>query len=119
MASGWGVTADFEASIDENAAAGVARKTMGPYSKSKAEKILSISQDLVPVGETGNLKASGHIREAVELSSEGAWQIIYDVPIPDDKGGKWASYAVFLEMGTSKMSAQPYLRPAIDQASTE
>jgi HK97 gp10 family phage protein len=117
MSSGWGVTADFEASIDEDAAAGVAQKTLGPYSKSKAEKILEISQDLVPV-DTGDLKASGHIREAVELSTEGGWQIIYDVPVKG-KPGKWASYAIFPEMGTVNMSAEPYLRPAIDQAATD
>jgi len=117
MASGWSVTADFEGGIDETAAAGFAQKTMGAYSKKKAERILEISQDLVPV-LSGDLKASGHIREAVEISSEGAWQIIYDVPTKDGNS-KWASYAIFPEMGTSRMAAEPYLRPSIDQAASE
>jgi HK97 gp10 family phage protein len=115
--SGLNVTADFESSLDQEAVAGVAQKTLGPYSKEKAEKILEISQGLVPVA-TGTLQASGHVATVdVALIAETNYQIVYDAPTTDQS--KWKSYAIFVEMGTVKMSAQPYLRPAIDQASTE
>jgi hypothetical protein len=115
--SGLNVSADFEATLDQDAVAGVAQKTLGPYSKSKAEKILEISQGLVQV-LSGALQASGHVATVeVALIAETSYQIVYDAPTTDQS--KWKSYAIFVEEGTSKMSAQPYLRPSIDQASTE
>ena len=107
----------MSATIDEDAAMGVAQKTLGPFAKEKAERILEISQGLVPV-DTGALKASGHVDTVdVALIAEVNYQVVYDAPTADQS--KWQSYAVFLEKGTSKMSAQPYLVPAIEQAAGE
>lgn len=61
------------------------------------EKIFADSQRLVPV-LTGTLQISGN-HDHTFLRSE----IGYNTP-----------YAQFVEEGTSKQKAQPYLRPAID-----
>lgn len=67
-----------------------------------AEVILYHALEKVPV-RTGFLRDSGQIAEngdevAVEFTAE---------------------YAAAVEYGTSKMAAQPYLRPAIDEYETE
>jgi len=114
---GFNVTADMDAAIDEDAAMGVAQKTLGPYSKKKAERILEISQGIVPV-DTGALKESGHVDTVdVAIIAEVSYQVVYNAPTKDQT--TWKSYALFLEKGTSKMSAQPYLVPAIEQAKSE
>lgn len=67
-----------------------------------AQVIFDASQDLCPV-DTGFLKASGSIRDTGD-----------DVEI-----GYEAPYASFVEFGTYKMAAQPYLRPAFDDNEEE
>ncbi len=62
-----------------------------------ADVVYELSQRDVPV-DTGELKASGKVVER----GDGA-EVIYDV-----------DHAAPIEFGTSKMAAQPYLRPAID-----
>jgi HK97 gp10 family phage protein len=62
-----------------------------------ASIVLEDSQALVPV-RTGELKDSGHIEDTDGVN------VIYD-----------AEHAVFVEFGTYKMAAQPYLRPAMDE----
>jgi HK97 gp10 family phage protein len=61
-----------------------------------ASIILEDSQVLVPV-DKGDLKNSGHIEDTNGV------RVVYD-----------SDHALFVEMGTYKMEAQPYLRPAID-----
>ncbi len=64
-----------------------------------AQVIFDYSQELCPV-DTGFLKASGRVYptgDDVEIAYE-------------------ADYASFVEFGTYKMAAQPYLRPAFDEA---
>jgi HK97 gp10 family phage protein len=67
-----------------------------------AEVVYQRSQELVPV-DTGFLKKSGFIQQQGD-----------DVQVGYD-----ADYASFVEFGTSKMAAQPYLRPAIDNNEEE
>lgn len=59
--------------------------------------ILASSQDLVPV-DTGFLKATG----AADVQGETG-TISYS-----------AEYAAYVEFGTSRMRAQPYLTPAVE-----
>ena len=66
-----------------------------------AEVILKYAQDLCPV-DTGFLRMSGNIHEDTGRG---------DVFIGFD-----AEYASYVEFGTYKMEAQPFLRPAIDEA---
>ena len=61
-----------------------------------ASIILEDSQSLVPV-DTGELKDSGGVNDLNGVMVE------YTAP-----------HAMFVEFGTYKMNAQPYLRPAID-----
>lgn len=63
-----------------------------------AQIIFDRSQQLCPV-DTGYLKSTGFVRAVGE-----------DVEI-----GYEAEYASFVEFGTYKMAAQPYLRPAFDE----
>lgn len=67
-----------------------------------AEYLLDISKQFCPV-DTGELRDSGHI----EIESDDV-TIVYDVP-----------YASYVEFGTYKMEAQPFLRPVLDAWSDE
>lgn len=67
-----------------------------------AEVIFAASQDLCPV-DTGFLRDSGY----VQIRS-GDVEIGYSAP-----------YASFVEFGTYKMAAQPFLRPAFDEYEEE
>ena len=67
-----------------------------------AEVIMAKAQDLCPV-DTGYLRASAFIND------QG----------PDVTMGFDAEYASYVEFGTYKMEAQPYLRPAIDEMELE
>jgi HK97 gp10 family phage protein len=65
-----------------------------------AEEVLAAAEHLVPV-DTGALKDSLHIEDA----PGGGKRVVADTP-----------YAVFVEFGTENMPAEPYLRPALDEA---
>jgi HK97 gp10 family phage protein len=67
-----------------------------------AEVFLTHAQTLCPV-DTGALRDSGHL-----VPETDDVQIVFD-----------AIYASYVEYGTWKMEAQPYLRPAMDEAETE
>ena len=63
-----------------------------------AQEVLSIAQQLAPV-DTGFLRASGHL----EGDARGELQkVVFD-----------AEYAGYVEFGTSRSAAQPFLRPAV------
>ena len=64
-----------------------------------AQVILEYAQNLCPV-DTGTLRASGHL----EMKADDV-EIVFDAP-----------YASYVEFGTYKMEAQPFLRPAFDDA---
>jgi HK97 gp10 family phage protein len=57
---------------------------------------------LAPV-DTGNLRAS--IGYETHETKSGAWGVV----------GPTASYGIFVELGTSRMSGQPFLGPAFDR----
>lgn len=67
-----------------------------------ANRIERDAKSMAPVGETGNLRAS--IENEVESKRKA---IIAEV-------GSNVEYAPYVEYGTSRMEAQPYLRPALE-----
>lgn len=66
-----------------------------------AEAVLEAARRRVPVGETGALRDSLHIED----TPGGGKRVVADT-----------EYAAFVEFGTSLMAAEPYLRPAVDEA---
>lgn len=80
---------------------------LADHALSRAEEFpLAIGVDaeaLAPV-RTGALKLSGDVEEI----GRGIWRISFGRGLPDGR-------ALFQELGTSKMRAQPYLRPAAYQ----
>jgi HK97 gp10 family phage protein len=69
-----------------------------------ANNILTRSQATVPV-DSGTLKASGETTSATGGAGNYTAEVSYNT-----------NYAVYVELGTSKMGAQPYLVPAAHQA---
>lgn len=67
-----------------------------------ARDIKSSAQSIAPV-DTGNLKSNIRTTAVTPLSSD----VTADTP-----------YAVFVESGTSRMAAQPFMRPAADHHAT-
>ena len=77
-------------------------------SKTAAEMIVKYAQSYAPVGETGYLRDSIHtFRSGGGTLGKGASN--YGVTVD-------APYGIFVEYGTRKMQAQPFLRPAIEKA---
>jgi HK97 gp10 family phage protein len=68
-----------------------------------ADAIVDIAQDLVPV-DTGALRDSIH---AAPTDDPTHWQVI--------AGDDAVDYAIWVEWGTSKAAAQPFLTPASQQ----
>lgn len=69
------------------------------------DTVYDLSQEYVPVA-TGDLKDSGHI---VEMGS--GYRLIYDA-----KNRSGIPYGGYVEYGTSRTPAQPFLNPAAEQA---
>jgi HK97 gp10 family phage protein len=64
------------------------------------QSIYTRSQQSVPV-DTGTLKSSAQVEPVKGAAGQYTGQVHYET-----------YYALYVEMGTSKMSAQPYLVPA-------
>lgn len=69
------------------------------------DKVYRHSQERVPV-DTGSLKASGHIYEEADA-------VVLSYNAPNNIG---ISYAAYVEYGTHKTRAQPYVNPAVESA---
>jgi HK97 gp10 family phage protein len=68
-----------------------------------AETMAADAQDRAPV-DTGTLRASIHV--------EGVQRSGLEVKATVATGGEASDYAVFQELGTTKMAAQPFMGPA-------
>jgi len=74
------------------------RRVLATELQDAAEEIQYLAQELVPV-KTGYLKSTIHVQTFDELSL----QVRAD-----------AEYAAFVEYGTDKQAAQPFLTPAVE-----
>ena len=78
--------------------------------KNGAIRVAETARELAPV-RTGHLMASIHVELGENMEGQAAFdpvQVIADTP-----------YASFVEFGTSKMKAQPFLGPAAEQVEPE
>ena len=72
--------------------------------KSAAEQAAAYAHSIVPVGDGSN---GGHLRDCISHRAQmeehfAASEVLADNP-----------HALYVEMGTGRMAAQPYLRPAL------
>jgi HK97 gp10 family phage protein len=77
---------------------------IGAAAERAAEIVKQEAQAIVPV-DTGDLLLSIGLTESIDNGKSVTVGVIATAP-----------YSAFIEFGTVKMSAQPFLRPAIDQA---
>ncbi|MCW2132888.1 HK97-gp10 family putative phage morphogenesis protein [Arthrobacter sp. VKM Ac-2550] len=86
-----------------------AAKSTGPRAqlviRKTARDITADAKNLAPV-DTGNLKGSISHTDLRTVGRSGTLTV---------EIGPTASYAVFVELGTSKMAAQPFMGPAADR----
>jgi len=82
-------------------------KAMGNNLLKQAEIIAEDARDRAPLGPTGNLKRSLH---AKLLEDKTGFPKVAIAAV--DR--KIAPHAHLIEFGTSKMSARPFFRPAVD-----
>jgi len=82
-------------------------KVMGKILLKQAEIIAEDARNRAPLGPTGNLKRSLH----AELLPEKTRFPTVAIAAVDRK---IAPHAHLIEFGTSKMSARPFFRPAVD-----
>lgn len=83
------------------------RNTLKRVNTKAMKPVLEDARSNVPVGASGDLKGSVRIQHKV-LKKKGALRTSVTA------GGGATYYAPFIEFGTVKMPAQPFLRPAID-----
>lgn len=98
--------ADVEWVIDGEALKALFESTSGPTAKLLKQvgiKCVSGAKRLCPV-DTGRLRSS--ITEELRHDGDGLVEVV----------GTDVEYAAFVELGTSRMRAQPYLRPAAEAA---
>ena len=76
-----------------------------------AEKIRDDAKSLVPV-DTGALKKSIRVEKKGELQVS---VVAGDGGVINPKTGREVDYAGFVEFGTSRMSPQPYMQPALEK----
>lgn len=87
---------------------------VGRMLQAKAEKVTQEAKRLAPVSPKGsNGRPSGWLRSHIgwELGADTAG-LYADISSPAESP-EGAPYGFFQEVGTSKMAAQPYLRPAL------
>jgi len=82
-------------------------KAMGKTLLKQAETIAEDARDRAPLGPTGNLKRSLH---AKLLDEKTRFPTVAIAAV--DR--KIAPHGHLIEFGTSKMSARPFFRPAVD-----
>lgn len=68
------------------------------------EDLTAKAMEKTPV-DTGTLRASIHVESVVQSGNTVTGTVA--------TGGEANEYAAFVEMGTSKMAAQPYMTPAL------
>ena len=67
-----------------------------------ADDIADTARDLAPVD-------TGKLRDSIRKEQRGQ-----DVVVVVDRGGDKPAVPIYLEVGTYKMAARPFLRPAVD-----
>lgn len=98
--------ADFEIRFDDRALQTLFTSTEGDIAKDLQRRALKVdrrAKQLAPV-DTGRLRSS--ITNQLAKDSQGLLALV----------GSNVHYAAFVELGTSKMRSQPYLRPALEAA---
>jgi HK97 gp10 family phage protein len=73
------------------------------YCHQKVEEGIGVAKSLAPVG-TGEEDIPGELRDSIGIISEDSKEIVWGTTVP---------YAPEVEYGNTKMSAQPFMRPAM------
>lgn len=78
-----------------------------------ATDIRDLAKIFVPV-DTGSLQTSIRIQNMRSVSGQHAIGVTAGGYVTNPKTGRIVDYAKFVERGTSRMRAQPYMRPALE-----
>lgn len=83
--------------------------------EAKGEKVTQEAKRLAPVSPHGsNGRPSGWLRSQIGWTlGQDAQSVYVDIASPARSATDDAPYGLFQEVGTSKMKAQPHLRPAL------
>jgi HK97 gp10 family phage protein len=94
-----------------------AQSDIGARFAQAAQNTLQTAQANAPVGETGDLQASGHIESIDAVSIAVVFGDGESTSTQYTYGGGLVAdgYAWFVELSTTKMAAQPFLGPAFDE----
>lgn len=91
------------------------------YTSYHKEVIAKIEQAIPRALEVVGGTAERHIKDITPVDTGRLWNSIAHEPIGNNAVGIGTDveYAPYVEFGTYKMSAQPYLRPGIENYATE
>lgn len=87
------------------------RRDAADYSRERAHRIADIARAIAPRLKHPDPRFyPGELADSIDVTevAPGEWDV-----------GVWARWAWFVEAGTSKMAAQPYLRPAVAMVEAE
>jgi HK97 gp10 family phage protein len=83
------------------------RVDAGPLLRDLADDVADVMRDLAPV-DTGDMRSTIRVLDVTANNAR-----IGAGGIPGAVTGNLVDYVVYVERGTSKMSAQPFMRPAL------
>lgn len=87
----------------------LAARDLGVTTYQTAQHVQQVARGLVPY-------VTGALHDGIEIAKGGVYN--WTVTASSVAGGAEREYAAYVEYGTWKMGAQPYLRPAVSQGRT-
>jgi HK97 gp10 family phage protein len=104
----------FRMNVDASSLEGNIGPLVAAFVDEIGDEVLDNARRLVPIDEGGT-------RDSLDKNVDGEGfervnQIGSDESHIDPSGRKVGKRAIYLELGTSKMSAQPFLKPSLYQA---
>ncbi len=98
--------------------AGLKRNKKGQFLKGSGQLRVTKGQKLYERSKPGETPAiqTGDLRRSIAQETDAANLVTRIGPRATTGGGKSLKYARYLEFGTRKMAARPYMRPAIFRA---
>ena len=91
------------------------------YTSYKKEREAEIKQAITAALEVVGGTAERHVKEVTPVDTGRLRNSITHAPVSEsvEMVGTGVEYAVYVEFGTSKMGAQPYLRPGVENHAAE
>jgi len=93
------------------------REALEEVGRLSHEALTEMAETMVEQGKENAPFRTGHLKGSIRL--KGGGHCAFEVFTETGGGEHGDGYGAFVELGTSRMAAQPYLGPALEQAKKE